>query len=92
MNKKTMGFIITALLVGTMIVVMVKSNMEPVAPVETLQSVENEVEEIEETGLEIGQFPPDFELATLSDDTYKIVGFQREESDAQFLGLLVWSM
>ena len=70
-----MGFIITALLVGTMIVVMVKSNVEP-APVETLPSVEIEVEEIEETGLEIGKFPPDFELTTFSDKVIKLSDFK----------------
>ena len=36
MNKKTLGIILTALIIGTMIVLMVKSNIDKVDPIENL--------------------------------------------------------
>ncbi len=69
MNKKAIGFVITALLVGTMVVLMVQSNINETAPIEQPVSNPIEVEEPEDIGLEIGQIPPDFELATLTGET-----------------------
>lgn len=55
MNKKTLGYLIAILLIGAMVVLIVKSNMDEKKPVSA-------------TGLEKGNTPPDFELFTLSGD------------------------
>ena len=67
MNKKTIGYIITALVVGAMIVLMVKSNIEntePITGVDQALAADN--------GIEKGDLPPDFELETLSGETVKL--------------------
>lgn len=69
MNKKTFGFIVTALIVGAMIVTMIKSNINEVQPIETPEVSPVEEAEPVDVGIDIGQTPPDFTLTTLSGET-----------------------
>jgi len=70
-NKKTLGLLITVLIVGAMVVLTVKSNIEKAAPI--TGSGENITEDI---GLEKGKLPPDFELTTLAGDVVKLSDYQ----------------
>jgi peroxiredoxin len=71
MNKKFFGFAIAALLIGSMVVIMVKSNLEKSDPLGDYQmGAVNELDEV--PGLEKGATPPDFELSTLSGEVVKL--------------------
>ncbi|PID14947.1 MULTISPECIES: redoxin domain-containing protein [unclassified Sporosarcina] len=76
MKKRTVGLLITALIIGTLIVMTVKSNMETAEPIDTIV-VGADTTTIEyESGLEEGNTPPDFELSTLSDDIIKLTDYK----------------
>lgn len=66
MNKKVIGYLIGILLIGTMVVLMVKSNIGEAEPIEEVE------EAVPNEGLEKGNTPPDFELSTLSGDEVKL--------------------
>ncbi len=68
LNKKLIGTFIAILLVGTLVVLMVKSNMEETKPKETT----NQLVEDETVGIEQGDTPPDFELTTLDGDVVRL--------------------
>lgn len=80
MNKKTFGLVLTALIIGAMVVMMVKSNVDNNETIDVVGSatttdktVEDSTQALsEKTGL--GQFdtPPDFELTTLDGDLVKL--------------------
>lgn len=73
MTKKMIGFIISILLIATMIVLMVKSTIEENQPIENMAGLdENTDSPIEEVGLEQGDTPPNFELETMSGDVVKL--------------------
>ena len=61
MNKKVIGYLIAILVIGSMIVITVKSNMEKNAQVATNKSDGEQI-----VGLKEGDLPPDFDLTTLS--------------------------
>ena len=66
MIKKGIGYLIAILLIGTMVVIMVKSNIDEAEPIKKAsETVPNE-------GLEQGNTPPDFELTTLSGDEVRL--------------------
>ncbi|WP_432357626.1 redoxin domain-containing protein [Sporosarcina sp. UB5] len=78
MNKKVIGYVIAALLIGSMIAIMVNENVKKAEPVntsgvliETKVEAEGNAEEVS-VGLNLGDLPPDFELATLDGDTLKL--------------------
>jgi thiol-disulfide isomerase/thioredoxin len=72
MNKKTFGILIAALLIGSMIVIMVKSNSDTTKPIDNYLIDAEFVSSDEEPGLKKGEVPPDFELSTLSGDVVKL--------------------
>ena len=73
MTKKTIGFIISILLIATMVVIMVKANIDDVKPIENVAELDgNKDSPIEETGLDQGDTPPDFELETMSGEVVKL--------------------
>lgn len=77
MNKKTVGFIISILLIATMVVLMVKSNIDDKKPIESVDEIEGDLSgPIESVGLGQGDTPPDFELETLSGDTVKLSDYK----------------
>lgn len=68
MNKKIIGFVIAALLVGSMVVIMVKSNLEDIEPIDDYL-LGDDLSQLEQVpGLKNGDTPPDFELTTLAGD------------------------
>ena len=56
MNKKTLGFIIAILLIGSMVVIMVKSNLDKPKPIDEFLIGADFSALDEEPGLEKGQF------------------------------------
>ena len=69
---RVIGLCMAALLIGTMVVIMVKSNLEQFDPIdESLTTVDSTIP-VEDQGLEIGETPPDFELTTISGDIVKL--------------------
>jgi thiol-disulfide isomerase/thioredoxin len=71
-NKKWIGYVIAILLVGSMVVIMVKSNIEKTDPMDEYL-IGPDYSELEgEPGLEKGSTPPDFELSTLAGDVVKL--------------------
>ena len=72
MNKKTLGFIIAALLIGSMVVIMVKSNLDKPKQIDEFLIGADFSALDEEPGLEKGSIPPDFELSTMSGDVVKL--------------------
>ncbi|MFS0688470.1 redoxin domain-containing protein [Sporosarcina sp. 179-K 8C2 HS] len=75
MNKKVIGYVIAALLIGSMVVIMVNENLKKADPIDTsnvlIESKDGSGEESAagEVGLDFGNLPPDFELTTLDGDT-----------------------
>ena len=63
MNKKVIGYLIAILVIGSMIVMTVKSTME-----KNNQVTSNESDGDRIIGLEEGNLPPDFDLTTMSGD------------------------
>ena len=72
MNIRTVGFILSALLISMMIVMMVKSNVEEPNSIVDLRVETNSIIPAEKSGLKIGEIPPDFELSTISGDMVKL--------------------
>ncbi len=73
MTRKTIGIIVSVLLIATMIVIMVKSNINETEPIESVGGITGSGDApIEEVGLDQGNTPPDFELETLSGDVVKL--------------------
>ena len=72
MSKKTLGFIIAALLIGSMVVIMVKSNLDKPKPIDEFLIGAEFGEVDEQPGLEKGAIPPDFELSTMAGDVVKL--------------------
>jgi peroxiredoxin len=74
MNKKVIGYVIAALLIGSMIVIMINQNVKKADPIETASVlVQSEPgEEGDAAGLGIGDLPPDFELTTLDGESLKL--------------------
>lgn len=66
MSKKTIGYLIGVLLIGTMVVLMIKPNTKEVEP------IEQAVKPVQSEGLEQWDTPPDFELTTLTGDVVKL--------------------
>jgi peroxiredoxin len=65
MNKKMIGYLIAILVIGSMVVITVKSNMEKNATTDQAVSVG---ESNGTVGLKVGDLPPDFDLTTMSGD------------------------
>lgn len=76
MNKRTVSMAITALIIGALIVMMVKSNLETAEPIDTIVTGEDSTTIEYESGLEEGNTPPDFELFTLSGDIIKLSDYK----------------
>ncbi|HJF30751.1 MAG TPA: redoxin domain-containing protein [Sporosarcina psychrophila] len=72
MSKKTLGFILAVLLIGSMVAIMVKSNLDKPKPIDEFLIGADFSSLEEEPGLEKGSIPPDFELSTLSGDVVKL--------------------
>ena len=68
MNKKIMGYLIAILVIGTMVVLMVKSNLDT----PKLKADPNDPE----VGLQEGNLPPDFELFTLTGELVTLSDFK----------------
>ena len=66
MNKKWIGYAIAILVIGTMVVLMVKSNLDKPEVIDTA-ATEKLSEQI--PGLQQGDAPPDFEMKTLAGDS-----------------------
>ncbi|ARF16820.1 peroxiredoxin family protein [Sporosarcina ureae] len=79
MNKRTVGIVITALIIGTLIVLMVKSNLEIAEPIETIVTGADSTTIEYESGLEEGNTPPDFRLITLSGDVIKLSDYKGQK-------------
>ncbi|MDW0111450.1 TlpA family protein disulfide reductase [Sporosarcina aquimarina] len=69
MNKKWIGYTIAILVIGTMVVLMVKSNLDKPEVIDTA-STKATSEAVQ--GLGQGETPPDFEMKTLDGDTVKL--------------------
>lgn len=71
MNKKVIGYVIAALLIGSMVAIMINQNVRKADPIDKssvlIESKDGSGEEgaAGEVGLDFGNLPPDFELATL---------------------------
>ncbi|MCG7344398.1 redoxin domain-containing protein [Sporosarcina sp. ACRSL] len=68
LNKKVIGYVIAILLIGSMIAIMVKQNIEKADPIDTASALivsKGSDEATGEIGLGLGDTPPDFELTTL---------------------------
>lgn len=72
MVKRSIGLSIAALLIGTMIVILVKSNIEQLNPNDGLLATIDSAKPEDELGLKIGETPPDFELTTVSGDLVRL--------------------
>lgn len=67
MNKKVIGYVIAALLIGSMVMIMVNQNVKKADPIDTSGVLVQSEGDI--AGLSMGDIPPDFELATLDGET-----------------------
>ena len=76
MRKKTIGMLITALVLGGMIVMMVKSNTDMTRSDDNLAAgtIINDPED--SSGLKPGEKPPNFELTTLAGDAVKLSDYE----------------
>ncbi|WOV88402.1 TlpA disulfide reductase family protein [Sporosarcina oncorhynchi] len=77
MNKKVIGYIIAALVIGSMIAIMVNNNLNKPEPIDTTGIIvgtggEASADEELEVGLLQGNLPPDFELNTLAGETVRL--------------------
>ncbi len=72
MNKKVFGYIIATLLIGTLVVIMVKTNLEKTEPIPTEQLGTSQPDTDTTKGLGKGDTPPDFELTTVAGDQVKL--------------------
>lgn len=75
MNKKVIGYIIAALLIGSMVVIMVNQNVNMADPIDTASALivsKGDDEASGEIGLALGDTPPDFELTTLDGEPLRL--------------------
>ncbi|WP_040287064.1 redoxin domain-containing protein [Sporosarcina koreensis] len=75
MNKKWVGYAVAILVIGTMVALMVKSNMQKPEKIDTAttKAQSETLPGMEELpGLKPGDTPPDFELKTLDGDSVKL--------------------
>lgn len=78
MNKKVIGYVIAALLIGSMVVIMVNQNVKKAEPIDKssvlIEPKDGSGDESAagEVGLDFGNLPPDFELATLDGEKLKL--------------------
>lgn len=75
MSKKTIGYLVSALVIGTLVFIMVKNTVDQPEPVETpVTSVSQEQAQKleEEVGLEQYSIAPDFTLETLAGETVNL--------------------
>ena len=75
MNKKIIGMLVTVLIVGTMVVMTVKSNIDLTKDDRFGTATIIDSPDIE-TGLTNGETPPNFELTTLAGDTVKLSDYE----------------
>jgi peroxiredoxin len=76
-NKKILSYIITALVIGGMVVFMVKNTVNKDEPTDTGVIVdEKEQDEDVVIGLDQGNTPPDFELKTMTGETVKLSDYK----------------
>lgn len=74
MNKKVIGYVIAALLIGSMVVIMINQNVKKAEPIDSTSALIETKDGTEdesaagEVGLDFGNLPPDFELTTLDGD------------------------
>lgn len=78
MNKKVIGYVIAALVIGSMVVIMINNTVKKPEPVDTSGVIvdkqdggSSDVSEAQ-TGIEQGNLPPDFELTTLAGEQVKL--------------------
>lgn len=71
MNKKMIGYLITALVIGAMIVVVVKSNLDKPEAIDV-----NPDAFTADVGLDRGNLPPDFELETMTGEVIKLSDYK----------------
>lgn len=76
MNKRTIGMLITALIIGAMIVMTVKSNIDMTNSNEGLLTGTMKDTNDEDFGLQEGDTPPDFELTTVAGDLVKLSDYK----------------
>lgn len=76
MKKRTVGLVIAAIIMGTLIVMTVQSNMEKAEPIDTIVVGGDTTKTEYETGLEEGNKPPSFELSTLAGDIIKLTDYK----------------
>lgn len=76
MIKRNVGLIVTALIIGTMIVMSVKSNIDKTEPDEYFETTTTIDSSETETGLKQGNVPPDFELTTLTGDVVRLSDYK----------------
>jgi len=79
MMKRMIGLSIAALLIGTMVVLMVKSNIEQFEPIDESYTTVGSAIPVGNQGLEVGETPPDFELTTISGDLVKLSDLKGEK-------------
>lgn len=78
MNKKVIGYVIAALVIGSMVVIMINNTVKKPEPVDTSGVIVDKQDEGSsdvseaETGIEQGNLPPDFELTTLAGEQVKL--------------------
>lgn len=68
MNKKWIGLLIVALIIGAMVIMMVKNNINKANPIENVASVQEDGE----VGLGKGDIPPNFTLTTLDGQSVEL--------------------
>ncbi|KXH79748.1 peroxiredoxin [Sporosarcina sp. HYO08] len=77
MKKKTVGLVISALIIGSLVVMMVKSNLATNEPdIEYLIGADYNMNDQDDVGLKQGDLPPDFTLPTLSGEEVKLSDLQ----------------
>lgn len=65
MNKKVIGYVIAALLIGTLVVIMVNQNVKKADPIDAASALIVSQGDEASPGLGFGDTPPDFKLTTL---------------------------
>ncbi|MFS0575461.1 TlpA disulfide reductase family protein [Sporosarcina sp. 179-K 3D1 HS] len=84
MSKKTIGYVVAALLIGAMVVMMVKSKLDKPEPVVYTSEEQKAMDSI--PGLKKGEIPPDFELTTLDGETVKLSEMKGKKVVLNFWG------
>lgn len=76
MTKRIISLIVVALIIGTMIVITVKTNIDKTESDEYFET-KTTVDSLEaENGFKQGNIPPDFELTTLTGDVVKLSNYK----------------